>query len=164
MKRDLNFIFLILILITLVLFVGFSTFYQMRFYNLSESYNTKLSQLEKVTGELQLNKNILNETSVELEVRAERASDLQTKYDKLRSDKEKVDAERDKLEKDLFDAKTEIADRITKMSQMQQDLDKKDADLKIKDDQIVSLQSDANKWEKRYNDCDASLKACEQGG
>ncbi|MBI4439529.1 hypothetical protein HY638_00995 [Candidatus Woesearchaeota archaeon] len=160
MNRDLNFTFLVLIIVTLIIFVGFTTFYQMRFYNLTEDYRTKLAQLEKVTNELQVNRNILNETSVELEVREERASDLQSKYDSLRTDKEKVENERNKLQADLRDAQNEIADRIARMLQMEQDLAAKTAEIANKESEITELKEDVNDCEADYNACTAQKALC----
>jgi len=161
MKRDLNFMFLILIIVTLMMFVGFSTFYQMKFYNLTEDYRTKLAQLEKVSTELQLSRSILNETSVELEVREERASDLQGKYDKLRDEKEKIEGERNRLESELNIARRDLADKIAKVVQLESDVAAKVLEIAAKAAQIASLQTDLNDCEEDYDICKDDLAACQ---
>ncbi|MFC1768427.1 coiled-coil domain-containing protein [Nanoarchaeota archaeon] len=147
MKRDLNFTFLVLIIATLLIFVGFSTYYQVRFFNLTQSYDYKLSELEKVTSELKLSKNILNETSEELEVRTERATDLQGKYSVLKDEKDKVTSERDKLTTDLKSTKEDLADRNAELILIQQDID----DLNV---EIISLEANITEVEDDLFACE----------
>ena len=50
LKRDINLKLIFVILILILAIVSFSTFYQNKFKNISENYNDKAKQLEKITA------------------------------------------------------------------------------------------------------------------
>jgi len=55
-KRDVNLNLLFLIIILVVLFVGFSTNYQIKMKNMEEEYNEKVQQLEELNHQLMAEK------------------------------------------------------------------------------------------------------------
>ncbi len=66
MKKDVNFVFFILIIATVISFAGFTAYYQISFRNINDEYDTKLSELNKVTSDLLEKKSILLQTTTEL--------------------------------------------------------------------------------------------------
>ena len=64
MKRDVNLVLLLLIVAALLMFSGFTVYYQTTFKNVSKSYEIKLKELESVSKELESKRTQLNETSV----------------------------------------------------------------------------------------------------
>ncbi|MDP6265645.1 MAG: hypothetical protein QF584_02645, partial [Candidatus Woesearchaeota archaeon] len=70
MKRDVNLGLLILIIVSIVLFSGFSVYYETSFKDVSLEYQEKLEQLSQVTKELVTKRQELNET-YSLRVKAE---------------------------------------------------------------------------------------------
>jgi len=53
MKRDVNLGLLLLIVAALIMFSGFTVYYQTTFKNVSRSYETKLNELESISKELE---------------------------------------------------------------------------------------------------------------
>src|SRR3989338_7049902 len=80
MRRDVNLGLLFLIIATLIIFAGFTVYYQTTFKNISNEYSTKLSELEKVSTELTQKKQQLTETSQTLQLKETREQDLSSKY------------------------------------------------------------------------------------
>ena len=67
MKRDVNFGLFILIIATLIVFAGFSTYYQKSFKNITSDYEAKLAELNEITTTLETKKAELASTSEERE-------------------------------------------------------------------------------------------------
>ena len=66
MKKDVNLGLLLLIVAALIMFSGFTVYYQTTFKNVSESFEIKLKELEKVEKDLESKRGQLNETSTQL--------------------------------------------------------------------------------------------------
>ena len=66
MKRDVNLGLLLLIVAALLMFSGFTVYYQTTFKNVSKSFETKIKELESVSKELESKRGQLNETSIQL--------------------------------------------------------------------------------------------------
>ncbi|MBU3896298.1 hypothetical protein KKG36_03245, partial [Patescibacteria group bacterium] len=84
MKKDVNFGLLVLIIASIILFSGFSVYYQTTFKDVSLEYKEKLEQLSKVTTELSTQKQALNET-YSLRIKAEQdKKTLDSRYNEVR--------------------------------------------------------------------------------
>ena len=70
MKKDVNFGLLVLIIVSILLFSGFSVYYQTTFKDVSLEYGEKLEQLSDVTNQLSSKRQELNETYT-LRIKAE---------------------------------------------------------------------------------------------
>ena len=81
MKRNVNLGLLFLMVATLIAFAGFATYYQATFLNLSLSYEDKMAKIDALAETLNVEKVKLNQTSTQLQVKAEREKDLSVKYD-----------------------------------------------------------------------------------
>src|SRR3989339_845138 len=62
MKKDVNLGLLVLIIAAIIVFSGFTVYYQTSFRDISLDYKTKLEQLQQVTKDLTTQKKELNET------------------------------------------------------------------------------------------------------
>ena len=112
MKHDVNFVFFILIIATVVSFAGFTAYYQISFRNINEEYNTKLGELNEVTKDLLGKKAALLQTSLELnttkqgrEELGEQYGDLKDERDELETDRNKIKDERDNYKENLLKTK-----------------------------------------------------------
>ncbi|MDP7323820.1 MAG: hypothetical protein QF632_03605 [Candidatus Woesearchaeota archaeon] len=96
MKRDVNFGMFVLIIATLLVFAGFTAYYQTTFENLTSEYRGKLGELSDVTSNLQQEKIKLNQTSIQLQIKAEKEKSLNEKYEEMvawkdREEKSKIE-------------------------------------------------------------------------
>ncbi len=147
MKKDVNFVFFILIIATVVSFAGFTAYYQISFRNINEEYDTKLSELNKVTTDLFEKKSILLQTTTELNTTKKGREELGTQYDTLKEEKDVLQDERDTLKENLYQTRTELAQKKTQVVALSA--------------QVVAVQSEADRWEDKYKDCNDELDACE---
>ena len=122
MKKDVNLGLLLLIVATLLLFTGFTVYYQTNFRNVVDEYHTKLDELNKVTTELGTEKVKLNET-YQLRVKAEKdIKSLDTQYRLLSDERDQLENDRNKLQSELSSTKTSLAETKTKLSQTENTL------------------------------------------
>jgi len=160
MRKDVNIILLLLIVITIAGFVGFSVYYETTFHNISTNYNTKISELQKVTNELTVHKSKLDETSYELEIKEERESDLKTKYEDIKDEKEKLEDEKAKLTTDLTKTKSELEDKKTELTQTQADLVSSQAEVTAAQEEMVSIKNERDTLRDILSEKEARLDAC----
>src|SRR3989338_2234290 len=106
MKRDVNFGLFMLIIATLIVFAGFSTYYQRSFKNVTSDYESKLNELNEITKNLETKKTELASTQAEREKLSEREADLSQRYTTLDELKEQLEDDKAALEKNLQEAQT----------------------------------------------------------
>jgi len=129
MKKNVNLGLLVLIIASLVLFTGFAVYYQITLKGISLEYNTKLTELQKVTKELGLQKQALNET-YELKTKAETdRSALDSKYKDIsdenlqfQRDNTNLRVEVTQTKSELGAAQVELENKKVILAQVQQDL------------------------------------------
>lgn len=110
MRRDVNILLLLLIIVSALSFTAFSVYYQTTFKNVSEEYQNKLDQLGSVTEELTSQKQKLNET-YSLRVKAEQDREaLDEKYQDISSENDRLTAENSNLLSDLSRTKSDLAE------------------------------------------------------
>src|SRR3989338_3515721 len=80
MKRDVNLGLLLLIVAALLVFSGFTVYYQTTFKNLSTTYQNQLKALDAVSKDLESKRGQLNATSVQLQIKQQKEEDLRKKY------------------------------------------------------------------------------------
>lgn len=149
MKKDVNFGLLLLIVATLLLFSGFTVYYQTNFKNVVAEYHDKLEQLQGVTTELSAEKEKLNET-YQLRVKAEKdVKALDSQYRILSNERDQLESDRNKLQSELSTTKTTLAETQTKLgqtetklSQTQTQLSQTQAELSSKKSKIDNLKDD----------------------
>ena len=119
MKKDVNFGLIMLVIATLVAFAGFATYYSATFQNLTDNYQSKLSDLEKVTEDLLAHRAKLNETSFELEIKQARETDLTKKFLEERSEKTKLQEDKKNLQSELAVTRTEVIDKTNTITALE---------------------------------------------
>ena len=122
MKRNVNFGLILLIVATLLLFAGFTVYYQITYAGLSEEYQTKINELDALTASLLAEKTKLNETSYQLKIKAEREEDLSSKYDDMKSIKEQLERDKALLQEELSDTKSDLAQKSAELTATKNDL------------------------------------------
>ncbi|MBU0628975.1 MAG: hypothetical protein KKC75_07325 [Nanoarchaeota archaeon] len=150
MKKDVNFIFFILIIATVVSFAGFTAYYQVSFRNINADYNTKLAELNKVTKDLLDKKALLMQTSLELNNTKQGREELGDKYDDLKLDRDTLKDERDTLKENLYKTTADLAQKTTQVESLSAQLI---AEQKRADD----LKIDRDYYKNKYEECDDAL-------
>jgi len=141
MKRNVNLGLLVLIVASLVLFTGFAVYYQTTFKEITLEYNTKLTELQKVTSELGLQKKALNET-YELKVKAERdRSALDSQYRDISDENLQLERDNTNLLVDLTQTKSNLAATNIDLENKKAVLAQTQSDLASANSKISSLKS-----------------------
>ena len=147
MKKDVNFVFFILIIATVVSFAGFTAYYQVSFRNINEEYNTKLAELNQVTKDLFEKKAVLLETSQELDTTKQGREELGEKYGVLKDERDYLQVERDTLTENLALTKSQLASTQSQ--------------LETTKGLLSASKAEAEKWENKYESCKEDLESCE---
>jgi chromosome segregation ATPase len=145
MKKDVNFVFFILIIATVVSFAGFTAYYQVSFRNINEEYNTKLAELNKVTQDLLDKKSLLLQTSVELNTTKQGREELGEQYDKVKGERDSLQSEADTLKENLFQTRAELEQKKTQVNTLST--------------QLRDAQDEAENWKADYLSCDEKRDA-----
>ena len=142
MKRNVNLGLLFLIVASLVLFTGFSVYYQTTLKDITLEYNTKLKDLQKVTKELGLQKTALNET-YELKVKAEKdRSALDSKYKDISDENLQLEKDKTSLMVEVVQTKSELGAAQTELESKKVILAQTQADLSAEKSRVSSLKDD----------------------
>lgn len=147
MKKDVNFIFFILIIATVVAFAGFTAYYQVSFRNINEEYDTKLAELNRVTKDLFEKKTILLQTSEELDTTKKGREELGEKYDEIKDEKDSLQIERDTLKENLYQTKSELEQKKTQVESLS-------TQLTVEQERSARLKEDRDYYEDRYEACE----------
>ena len=161
MKHDMNFIFFVLIVVTLASFAWLTVYYQGNFRNVSVNYDTKLLQLEKVTKELQQHKAVLNKTSYQLQVKEKSVEDFDSKYTQIRAQKEQLEADKKNLEAELTKTKSELVATKQSLLTTQTELSNTKTELDAKKTEISSLTSELHQCNVDKTYYKANWEACQ---
>ena len=122
MRRDVNLGLLLLIVAAILMFSGFTVYYQTSFKNLSTTYRNELNELEKVTKDLEAKRGQLNETSVQLQLKKQKEEDLSKKYVDTESQRSQLETDKKKLEVELTSTKSNLAGTTAKLTETQSQL------------------------------------------
>lgn len=145
MKKDVNFIFFILIIATVVSFAGFTAYYQISFRNINNEYNTKLTELNQVTKDLLDKKAALMQTSVELNTTKEGREQLGEKYNDVRDERDLLRGERDTLKETLYQTSAELQQRRTQVDTLSKE-------LAVELERSANLKEDRDYYKNKYED------------
>ena len=162
MKKDVNLGLLLLIVATLLLFSGFTVYYQTNFRNVVDEYHTKLDELKTVTTELGAEKTKLNET-YQLRVKAEKdIKSLDTQYRLLSDERDDLENKRNSLQSELSSTKTSLAETKTKLSQTETTLTQTQTSLNAANVQISVLGSRIGDLKDERDSYKAQYEACSE--
>ena len=169
MKRDVNLGLLILIIVSIVLFSGFSVYYQTSFKDVSLEYQNKLDQLGQVTQELSSKRQELNET-YSLKIRAEedkkvldeRYKDASDENTKLNSDNTNLRLEVRSTKSKLTEKKFEHDATKTLLSQTQSSLSSANSEISSLKSQRSNLKDEVEclEQEAAKADADEDISSC----
>lgn len=151
MKRDVNIGLLLLIVAALLMFSGFTVYYQTTFKNVSRSYETKLKELESVSHELESKRGQLNDTSIQLQLKKQKEEDLSKKFTDVRSEKEQLESDKAKLQTELSSTKSLLAATSAELTSTKSQLAAQVQLAQELNRQVLNLKSDVNKLEKEIS-------------
>ena len=158
MKRDVNIGLLILIIASIILFSGFSVYYQTTFKDVSLEYQNKLNQLSKVTNELSTQKQKLNETySLRIKAEEDRKT-LDVRYNDVRNENERLSGDNANLRSEVSSTKSQLKETQIELGIKETQLFQKQAELSSANSEISSLKA---KRDNLKNDLDEVCAAYE---
>lgn len=156
--RNANIVLLFLILISAVALVAATVFFQENFDRINRAYNTKLTQLNEVTKDLQEKQAALDQIKNELTLKAAREEEFTQQYTTVREERTKLTGEKEQLtelkeslETELESTESEL--QATKNSleaakgeneRLKIDLTKAESDIKQLKDDIDELEADVS--------------------
>ena len=142
MKKDVNIGLLFLIVVSILLFSGFTVYYQTTFKDVSLEYKTKLEELSKVTSELTTRKQELNET-YSLKVKAERDRQaLDQKYKDASDENEQLKSDNTNLRLEVSSTKSQLAEKSAELDATKNLLTQTQASLASANSKVTSLKND----------------------
>ena len=149
MRRDVNLTLLILIIVSIIIFAGFSAYYQTTFKGVSLEYKNKLEQLGKVTTELTTQKQKLNET-YSMRVKAEEdKKTLDSRYRDASQENEQFKKDNEDLRAEVTTAKSQLGEKTAELDATKGLLAQTQASLASANSQVSSLKT------RLKNVCDA---------
>ncbi|MCH8003937.1 MAG: hypothetical protein IH934_04885 [Nanoarchaeota archaeon] len=141
MKRDVNLGLLILIIVSIVLFSGFSVYYQTTFKDVSLEYQNKLNQLGQVTKELSSKRLELNET-YSLRVKAEEDKKvLDQRFNDVRDENTRISADNTNLRSEVSSTKSQLAEKSSQLDATKTLLAQTQSSLSAANGEITALKS-----------------------
>jgi|TARA_B100000315_G_C14583465_1_gene591717 chromosome segregation ATPase len=141
MKKDVNIGLLILIIASIILFSGFSVYYQTTFKDVSLEYKEKLEQLSDVTKELGTKRQELNET-YSLRVKAETDREaLDAKYKDASDENEGLRTDNTNLRSEVSSTKSELGEKSAQLDATKNLLAQTQASLSSAQGEVTSLKS-----------------------
>ena len=152
-KRNVNFGLLALLLGMIMVFIGFTLYYQQTFNTLAVNYTTKLSQLEKVTQDLSKHKAILTHTKSELNQTEIDVEAISKEYEDLEEAKRILQGDLDTTKNNLDTKTSELSAEKKLTRELNTAIVQKEADIKLwKDLYDVA--------EAKYDNCKSDLRKC----
>jgi len=124
MKRDVNLGLVLLIVAAILIFSGFTVYYQTTFKNLSTTYQNEIKAVDTVTKDLEAKRSQLNESSVQLQLKKQKEDDLSKKYVDTASERDSLQSDKTKLTADLASTKTTLAQTQADLQNTKVDLAK----------------------------------------
>ena len=167
MRRDVNLGLLLVIAAAILMFSGFTVYYQTTFKNVSKSYDIKLKELAAISQDLESKKGQLNQTNVQLTLQGQKEQDLSKKYVDTKSERDQLDTDKKKLQVDLAGKTSELAATLNKLTEAQSTLATQAKLIEDFNRQVIDLKRDVAYYTpfKAKYDCvaskvDSSGKAC----
>ena len=115
MKKDVNLGLLVLIIASIILFSGFTVYYQTTFKDVSLEYQNKLEQLSMVTEDLATQKQALNET-YSLKIKAEQDKQtLDARYNEVRNENDNLKTDNTNLRLEVSSTKSQLAQKSAEL-------------------------------------------------
>ncbi|MBI1936353.1 hypothetical protein HYS31_08020 [Candidatus Woesearchaeota archaeon] len=164
-KRDVNLGLLLLIVAALLMFSGFTVYYQTTFKNLSVTYQNQLNELDKVTKDLDAKRGMLNQTSTQLQLKSQQEQDLSKKFVDTKTERDQLESDKKSLQVELASTKSTLASTVSKLNDVQTQLANTLIELQKKTVDLSNALADVAKF-KPYKDkyeCAKSKPDAEEG-
>ena len=141
MKRDVNIGLLLLIIASILVFSGFSVYYQTTFKNVSLEYQNKLEQLGEVSTQLTEKRQELNET-YSLKVKAEEdRKTLDARYKDASDENEQLNADNSNLRSEVSSIKNQLGEKSAELDATKSLLAQTQASLSSAKSEVSSLKA-----------------------
>lgn len=155
MKKDINFTFIIFLVAIIIAFASFTVFYQSTFKNLNSEYTERLTQLNKVTEDLQRQRSVLNETSYELQIKSKREEEYNVQYTTLKDERDTLSSEKEALTTDLLKKTNELGEKVSELAKAVKEL----IELRVR---VSDLETEVSQKNSKISKLQASLdKTCQ---
>jgi len=151
-KKNVNFVLVLLFLLAIASMVGATVYYQTSFRNLSGKYNEKVSELANTRANLSAQRENLQSTKTELELRVADKAKFENLYQDLITEKNRLD-------KDLSLTKGTLASTQALLSETQGNLAKANTDLAKALKDLASQKTLAAAYLKQRDDLCSQLKS-----
>ncbi len=92
-KKNVNFVLILLSLTLIASFIGFTTYYQTTYRNLTQEYNLKVNELQQAQGNITKQRDNLQNTQNELQLRVADKTKFESLYTDLVQEKNKLDTQ-----------------------------------------------------------------------
>src|SRR3989338_5470258 len=152
MRRDVNLGLLLVIVAAILMFSGFTVYYQTTFKNVSKSYDIKLKELDVISKDLESKKGQLNQTNIQLTLQGQKEQDLSKKYVDTKSERDQLETDKNKLTADLSSTKSELAATLSKLVDTQNQLAAQAVLVQQLNSQVLNLKSDVNRLDDQVED------------
>ena len=142
MKKDVNLGLLVLIIAAIIVFSGFTVYYQTSFRDISLDYKTKLEQLQQVTKDLTTQKKELNETySLRQKAEQDRKA-LDSSYREVSDENDQLKNDNSNLRSELGSTKSDLGEKTARLEATQNILAQTQADLASANSKMKSLKTE----------------------
>jgi len=155
--KNANLLLLMLIVLAALGLVGATVYFQNNFSRINAEYNSKLSELKKISKDLDDQKNLLDQVSAELQLKTAREAEIGGKYTEKVAENVELTGEKKTLEGQV----TTLGNNLQTAKATNLRLESENYNLQS---QMNSMQGEINRlerYEDLYNDArrDASIQA-----
>ncbi|MBI4149958.1 hypothetical protein HY488_00985 [Candidatus Woesearchaeota archaeon] len=153
MKRNVNIFLLGVIIVIVASLAALTTYYQSTYKSLDERYAEKETEIERRIAELNALGTQLNQTSKELNIKAEREEKLGEQYTDVKTEKEK-------LEDTLAETQTSLERETLLRQTTENQLQTAQYNLQVANEAIQDLKEDVEHFRSIAQSCAQSLDNC----
>lgn len=146
LKKDVNMVFFVLIIVTVVSFAGFTAYYQASFKNISSEYDEKIAELNQVTKDLTEKKNFLTQTNIDFNSSQRAREKLSKEFNDIKEIKGNLEEENSLMRDDLRETKNTLAKTISEANVAQ-------AQVAAQLIKLTNLEQDVEYWKKQLKVC-----------
>lgn len=150
MRRNVNLLLMVLVLVVLFSLVILTTFYQKNYRNLTESYEVTSQELNKVSQNFSSKLAELQSTTSELKIKATDKEKLDQLYTQLT-------AEKNKLETELKATQESLAAKTVVLEQTERELSNAKFTLIKQEEEIADLDSAVKNQKNKIDDLRAEV-------
>ena len=150
LKRNVNFVLLLLVITVLVGTVAITTYFQSTYKDVSQDLASKSRQLEVVSSNFSTKVSELNRTYSELQLKQLDKEKLDQLYTDIVKEKEKVDAE-------LSVTKTKLSETLVELEKKKDELEAANYKLLIQEQELADLQVKVANLAKTINSLQAQV-------